>query len=353
MKRETKIYKKPDGKLPEPSFSEGSFLEICFFAVFFVIVVSVFARTASAADAKASVTTAAAAPSAAPSAAPADSALPIHPIGDSTALPSSALPTANISAALPEPTAKPFGWTSKMTMETSQTLSADESISYGGWYQVATGYTDQNTGLTGGLSVGWFQEYSKVKDNGKNGDLDNPVLTLSKSWAEGTDFKSSIFDSVSVGLAAVAGASYESSAHRTYLGGIGPSVSVSKTIRGKLHLGQALGYARGFYNYDIRNDGTVNSPDVFKSKSDISYDLSDKLALSVSIALSHALSFQHVGKSTSISSASVDYSPTRVLGLSLGVTTQRGTISDDGASNRIALYDANVAQAFLDLVLSF
>lgn len=347
MKREqTKIY----SKKAAPTSSEGGLLELFLFAVFFVVVFSVIARSAHAAQAQAQP--AAAALSAFPSE-PIDSEKSVHPIGESTNLPSTALPDANIGAGLPEPVSKTFGWTSRFTIETNQNVNQAETKSYGGWYQVATGYTDQHTGLAAGVSVGWFQEYTNVKDDGKSGDLDNPVLTLSKTWTEGTDFRSRIFDSVTVGFVGVIGASYESLVHRTYLGGIGPSVAAAKTLFGKFHLGQMFGYSRAFYGYDIRDDGTVNSPNAIKSKTDLSFDLTDKLAASLSTLLTYSLSFQNVGKSTELSSISLDYSPTKALGISLGVLTARGTIADDGQSNRIALYDVGGALGFLDLSLGF
>lgn len=362
MKREqTKIYRKES-----ETADDGGFWELFLFAILFVVVFSVIARTAHAAPLKSrksakpaalaqAVSEAPAAVSEAPAAASSadmiDDAKPIHPQGQSAAIPSNALPDANISTRLAEPPSDQPGFASKVTVETSRTVSADDEPNYGGWYQIATGYSIPKQGLAFGVSVGWFQNYSKEKDDHTNGDLDNPVLTASKTWKEGVHFKSSIFDSITAGVSSVAGTSHES-ARRTFIANVGPSIGAAKAIR-KLHIGQTFAYARGFYNYDIRDDGTVNSPNVLKSKTDLSYDLTEKLALSLSTALSYAISFQNVGKTTELSSISLDYSPTDKIGFSAGVSTERGTQAADGLSNRIALFQQDVAQAFLDMSLSF
>jgi hypothetical protein len=41
------------------------------------------------------------------------------------------------------------------------------------------------------------------------------------------------------------------------------------------------------------------------------------------------------------------------LGTSIGVSTKRGTISDDGTYNSLRFVDAAVAQGFFDLILNF
>jgi hypothetical protein len=314
VKRETKI-DTPQTQAP----SEGSFWELCVFALFFVVVFTVVARSAHAAPA-----------------------------------PTKASPQTNVTTVLPEQTsAKRFKFSSTLVIDTSGTLAPtqNEERSYSGEYSLKTGVTDQKTNLSLSLKAGYAREYTFELDDGTDGDLVDPAIALTKTWKEGQDFRSPVFDTVVLGLGGVVGASNES-ARGTFVGSLGPSIAVTKQIH-KLGLGQKFGYSRRFYNYDIRNDGTVNAPDSFSSATDLSFNLTEKLALSAQTILSYAINFQGTGISQEISALSLDWTITPALATSLGVATKRGTISDDGTSNQLKFVDASVAQGFFDLILNF
>ncbi|MES2963756.1 MAG: hypothetical protein V4760_07675 [Bdellovibrionota bacterium] len=137
---------------------------------------------------------------------------------------------------------------------------------------------------------------------------------------------------------------------RKFQGSLGTSVRFAKSIR-KLDLSQAFGYTRGFYEYDIRDDGTVNTPEQYKSTTELGYNVTDKLALSLSVALTQGVNFQGTARGSESSAISVDYTFTDHVSSSLGVSTDRGTMLPDGESNRVRLFDAEVAQAFFDIVI--
>ena len=116
-------------------------------------------------------------------------------------------------------------------------------------------------------------------------------------------------------------------------------------------LKEGFGYSHGFYEYDIRDDGTVNSPEQFMSTTEASLKLTEKLALSASLGLVDAISFQGVSKVSQTSGFSIDYTINDHIATSLGVSTDRPTQLPDGQSDRVQFLDPTVAQAFLDIVI--
>jgi len=371
VKRETKIYNRE----PQEQ-SEGGIWELCVFAIFFVVVFTVLARTAHAEpltkvkpasktaqlakkraavasnDPNLSQTTSANSESA-EAKAPVNQALtPVHLQTMPSAIPSGAVSPANISATLPEKeTSKRVVWSSSLTIDTSGTLNADDARSYSGEYLLKTGLSDKKTGIAGLLKLGYDREYSFEQDDGHDGDLVDPSVAVTKTWTEGKDFRSPVFDTIVAGVSGVAGASRES-ARRTLVAAVGPKLGVTKKIH-RLNLGETFGYSRRFYNYDIRDDGTVNSPDSFSSTTDISFDITDDLSIAAETALFYAINFQGTGVTEEWSSLELDYTLSKTIGTALGVATKRGTISDDGTYNQIKFIDANVAQAYFDLILNF
>ena len=367
MKREqTKIFDRKN-----QSEAQGSFWELCIFAIVFVIVFTALARTAHAsssssvqryaktdpnlASSGSGLQAGTISPSTLVAQATEDrmiSAPPIHMATQPSAIPSTALPDSNMAAGLNAPeTNKRYGWTSKIIVDTSASLNSEEAKSYSGEYVFSTGVTDQKTDIAASLKAGYDREYSFEQKNGKDGDLVDPSLAVTKTWTEGKQFRSPVFDTIIVGLSTVIGASHES-ARRTFLGSAGPSIGVTKVIH-KLHLGQKFGYQRKFYNYDIRDDGTVNAPDQGSSTTDISYDLTPSLALSAETVFYHAINYQGTGQTTESTSFSLDYTISKLIGASIGIATKRGTSSDDGTYNEVKFVDGTVAQGFFDLILSF
>jgi hypothetical protein len=322
--------------------AEGSFWELCIFAVFFVVV---FTALASSANALATKT-------AQSNQSKSTFAHPIHMATQPSATSSPALPSANMSAGLPIPDSnKRIAWTSSVTLDTSGTLNNQEATSYSGEYLLKTGLTDQKKDISATLKAGYSREYSFEQADGTDGDFVDPSLAIKKTWTEGKQFRSPVFDTIFAVVSTNAGASHES-ARRTFTASLGPSLGVTKVIH-KLHLGQKFGYQRKFYNYDIRDDGTVNAPDQGSSTTDISYDITPDLAISAETILYYAINYQGTGETTEWSSFSLDYTISKLLSTSIGVATKRGTSSDDGTYNSVKFVDGTVAQGFLDLILSF
>lgn len=362
------------------SRSEGSIWELCLFVIFFVVVFSVIARadettvsTASGRSGVVSKTPAKAAKRAGKSTVAqteptlvAQNEQPAQPEAQGTGnpaiekpirakaqqiapVPTGALPVGTVGATLAEPKLNGPRFTprGRLLVETTGTVSSEEARSFGGWYQLAFGVADSQTNMAVGVLAGYSREYSYQRDDNSDGDFDNPIISLNKKWKNGVHFKSAFFDQITLGLSGAVGVSREAR-RRTFMGSVGPTFAVAKEIS-KLSIGMGVGYNRGFYEYDIRDDGTVNSPDQFLLTPSLSYAITDKLSASASMLYTYGISFQGVGRANELSALSVYYAFSKKFTVSAGVATQRGTLEADGYTNTIKIFDPNVAQAFLDL----
>lgn len=245
---------------------------------------------------------------------------------------------------------KGFAFSGSLTIDTARTLSEDEPVSYSGSYALRVAAKHKPTQISYSLSSTFTQEYSYERDDGTNSSFENPVLSASRAFKQGEAFQTRLIDSLTVGLRGSLPAN-RAAYQRTFLGSVGPSVSAAKKL-GRVNLTQVLRYTRSFFEYDITEDGRVNSPDSFTSVSDVSVDVTDKFSLGLSLGYVHAISFQGVGKGTQSVSMSAGYTVSDNVSLSLGVATDRGTLETDGQTNSIKLYDERVSQAFFDVEIS-
>lgn len=294
--------------------TEGSLWEICLFAVFFIVIFSAVSRA-----------------NAAQTPAPSTSV-------SSTATVSKKL-VADANAVVMKPSAR-------LAISTSRPIQEDEPESYSGSYDLTLALANFVPNWSASTRIVYSREYSYQKDDGTDGAFENPSASISRKFV----FDRGI-DALTWRVSGSLPANREAT-RRHFMGSLGTSVTVAKTIR-RLGLTQTLGYTRGFYEYDIRADGTVNSPDSYRSTTELSLDVTDKLSISAAVALTHAINYQGNGKTAEASSVSVDYSFTKNLATSLGLATDRSTLESDGQSNTVKLVDPDVAQAFFDLVLSF
>lgn len=317
------------------SQAEGSLWEICLFVVFFVLIFSAVAR----AEAKTPPPN-----------------VSVNEYGNA----GKTVPSMSSDAALRLRQLRKQGYgdvwkpSAKAVISTSRTLQEEEEPSYGGAYELTLGASNKYLGLSGSARVGYSREYSFQRDDGTDGSMDNPSAVISKKfvkdeWDANPSAIWKYVDGISWSVSGALPGNAESE-RRTFQGSLGTSVGFAKSIR-RLDLSQGFGYTRGFYEYDIRDDGTVNAPDSFKSTTSLGYNVTDKLALSLSVALSHAINYQGTGKTAEMSSLSLDYAFNKHVQTSLGVATERGTMLPDGETNRVRVFDPEVASAFFDLVI--
>lgn len=244
---------------------------------------------------------------------------------------------------------KPFLFSGQFLVETARTADESQPASYSGSYLGVLSAVHRKTGLTSTLRASYSQEYSYDRDDGTNGGVENPSLAVAKAWRAGKSFESTLIDSVSLSLSGSAGLSKESR-RRTLLGTAGVSATISKRLD-RFNVRESVGYTRSFFNYDIRDNGVVNSPNTFRSITSVYCDVNDRLSIGGEFTFGYAVSFQGVGRTTELSVFSADYAFTDTISGSLGVSTERGTLEPDGTSNRVRFFAPEAAQYFVDLIL--
>jgi hypothetical protein len=240
-----------------------------------------------------------------------------------------------------------LSYTAKLIVQTAGSLDPSEPTSYSGWYSVGLGATHKPSKVSANLRLGYSREYSYQRDDGTDGAFDNPTGTIAKRYVNGEDFNSSLIDSVSIGLTGALPGNREAQ-KQTFRGSLGPSLMIGKAV-GRLNLSQVLAYTRRFYEFDIRDDGAVNSPDALRATSSLSVDVNDKASFSVSVGLTYLRSFQGIARTTESSALAVDYVLSKAVSLSAGFATDRGTLETDGQTNTVKVFDPNRAQAFVEL----
>lgn len=243
---------------------------------------------------------------------------------------------------------KPIKWGGHVVFETTRTADEAQPASYTGWYLFTGSGTHKKTAITGTFRVGYTREYSYQRDDGTDGSFDNPTVTLAKSYLKGPDFNPDLIDSFSISTAGAIGANKES-ARRTFLWSNGLTATVAKNL-GRWNLREAVSYTHSFYEFDIRGDGTVNSPDSVRTLTMVYYDITDRLSVGGTFIYSYAVSFQGAGRGSQLGQATLDYSFTNKLAASIGIASERSTIEPDGQADRIRLYAPEAAQYFVDLI---
>lgn len=244
---------------------------------------------------------------------------------------------------------KPFKFSGQVVFETLRTADEAAPASYSGWYMATGSATHKKYAVTTTLKGSYTREYTYQRDDGQDGDFENPLLSVAKSFRQGKDFDFDWLDSISISATGTVGANRES-ARRTFLWSNGAVVTGAKAI-GRFNLLQSFSYSHSFFDKDIRADGTVNSPHSLKSGTILYYSITDRLSVGGSFTYAYAISFQGVGRGAQLSSATVDYSITDQIIASVGVASERATIEPDGQSDRVRFYTPDAAQYFVDFVL--
>ncbi len=247
-------------------------------------------------------------------------------------------------------TAPPTEWSffGAFTTETIRNLNLTEHASYAGSYMILTAAIYKPWDLSLSSEIGFSQQYSYAQENdGTSRAFDNPIIRLQKLYLNGRDFSSIWVDDIRLIVTGSLPAN-RVAGHQSFEGSVGPSINFDKRV-GRFNLTQGIGYARGFYQYDMDAAGTINAPDVLKSLSLFSLSLADSLTWTNSLLYSYALDFQKVGKATEIFTSSVDCLWTSHFSTSLGLMTNRGTLDADGRTNRVLIFDQDGSLAFLDL----
>lgn len=324
------------------SQDDGSVWELLLFTIFFIIVFSSIARAEGPAVPPTTLESSRGSTAESSVSTPA-SVAPIGPIATDA-------PQASASIETSIPAKSLFSYSGFVLIETASQLNdADETV-YSGLYRLALTAKHNPSNLSGLLRFDYERQYTHQNDEGTDGTFANPLFGVTRTFAK-EELGNSYLDTLTLAmLGSVPGNRESVKRHFQYSAGL--MLTATKAL-GKFSLLQTLQYTRRQYEFDIADDGAVNSPNSYRSVSEVSYNLTEKLALTASVLYDYAVSFQGVGRATELSSLSVDYTFTDKVSTSLGVATQRGTLEADGETNRVLIYDPRVASAFFDLVLKF
>jgi hypothetical protein len=245
-----------------------------------------------------------------------------------------------------------FEYSGEIFVDTSQTLSNPGHETWEGFYKANLKLTDNQTQITYGVESAYSQEYTYQLDDGSDGDMAYAVVFATKSWSNGKDFLSPLFDKITLGMTGSLPVGKESQ-RRTFEGGLGTNTGVSKKI-GRWSLSEGLSYTRGFYQDDIRDNGTMNNPDIYKSKSSIGFDITKKLSASFLYIYTVAVDFYGVGKGADTSYIELDYALMKRVTLSAGVATDRAsTLDPDGQTEQMKFYEPESSAAYFDVAFDF
>jgi hypothetical protein len=259
---------------------------------------------------------------------------------------------ASIQQALPSAkAASPYKLGATVLIETASVQNDADRTAYSGVYRLDLSLAHEPSSISLLSRTEYERQYTYQNDDGTDGQLSNPLFGITKSFKKGKGLPSrSFFDKAAIGLRGSLPAN-RLAQKQTFQGAIGPMAAVAKSI-GRVDLQQTLQYSRRAFEYEMGNDGAVNSPDVYRGVSEITYNFTDSFAFGVVVLYDYAVSFQGVGKSSYLSILSLDYKVLESLTASIGVSTQKGTLEADGQTNRVLLYDGSAASTFIDLVFT-
>lgn len=223
---------------------------------------------------------------------------------------------------------------------------AEEHRNVQGQYSASFGMSFPQYQLSTIANFGWQQEYSYARDDGRDGDWSDPSVAIIKT----VSLKNSVIDSIAFSGRGTAAMNKESKL-ASYRGTLGGSVSLQKRFN-RFYLSQSFGYSRSFFEYDIRDDGVVNSPDNYSTSTSASYSIGSKWLVGAMFRYSYAVSFQKVGKGRELFNIFLAHRFTKNFAVTGGLMTSRGTLLPDGQTNQLRFIDPNSTYAYLNLGLS-
>ena len=247
---------------------------------------------------------------------------------------------------VPKPKKPTTEFGADFSIETYRTVGEEPTNS--GSYVLAPSVKYNPADITFVGKFSYSREYNDGRDEDEQeaarGDWDNAELSLMKAWK----LKNPILDSVSGGLVGVVPLSRDSG-RRSLMGATGPAVNLKKKI-GPVSISQVFGYMYGVYEYQTRQDGTVNTPDAWRAQTNIKIDLLESLKLDLLTKYTYGIPYYGDSRGAELSWAFLDLAVTEVLSIQSGFVTERATKDQDG--DRIKFWDPNTSAAFIAFTAS-
>ena len=233
-----------------------------------------------------------------------------------------------------------------LNIETSTGINSAEKKSYSGEYTFIPSLKHNPSKLSAAAKIIYGREYTEQKDDNTDGDLSPISIALRKAVET-----KGLVDGIHFGPNFTIPAGNEAR-RQTLNGALGLMVGATKKI-GILSLKQEVGYSYRFYRYDIRDDGTVNSPHSIASSSSAGLEFNKWFGLSAEFVAQQLINFQGTPTGNTSAAVEADFTVSKNASVALGLATSlAGTLSNDGQTRRILLYDPGVTSVFLSLGLS-
>ncbi len=245
----------------------------------------------------------------------------------------------------------------EVLVDTSRSLDDADHVAWEGFYRASMTIKDNVYQIAYSVDTAFAQAYSYQNEsmqsaNGSDGDFVYGVVSVAKYWENGRNFYSEWIDRVSVGLNG--GVPVGNSVGKTYFNGsVGPGFAIEKRF-GRLGVAQGINYSHGFYQYDLRSDGTINNPEVFRSKTALSFDITSWLSADLFYMYTEAIDFNGVAKGGDKTYIDLSYKVSNMLAVSAGIATDReSTLDPNGQNEEIKFYDREYSAAFFDVTMNF
>lgn len=233
----------------------------------------------------------------------------------------------------------------ELTIETASTVSENEPNHVYGLYELAlSGKQLFSEKLSGALLLAYQREYTHALEDNSDGDFRDARYKLNYAldpiWG---------LSSTSVSLGGSMPMSKDSY-HKAFQGAVGPGVK-GELKWSKLTGGQEFLYRYRFYSYESLGS-EIFSPHLLQSSTSVGWDFTEKLNISAVFRWLHYMNFNFIRTSKSWTTLSVGYAFSEHFGLEAGAGTLSGTLSPDGATDRITLMDRDESEVFIDLKIT-
>lgn len=233
-----------------------------------------------------------------------------------------------------------------LVIGTNQANTKVGKQNYYGSYTLAPSISHAKTNTSLSANLTYDRQYKYELDDRTDGDWRIGLVTLSKKIP-----LTGIVDSITISPRVVIGMG-NAAKRWSYQGGFGSSLTASKKLA-LVTVSQSVGYTYNFYEYDIRDDGTVNSPHRLDETTSVALNPNDWLELQASFGLTYLRSFQGVNRTFSTTAFGASVALAKNVSVGIGaINFLRNTLEPSGLGNKVKLWDSNDAIAFIELGLS-
>ncbi|MDZ4678461.1 MAG: hypothetical protein SGI74_13260 [Oligoflexia bacterium] len=248
---------------------------------------------------------------------------------------------------------KPKIFSATLLLDTSTTLapgsagsgSGGEGYAQSGTYQLILGAKlpwDLSLSAKGSYS----QEYTYVRADGRSGDFDDTIFSLSKKVLKpAKDF------TISTGVSLILPTNNETQ-KSTLKSVLGFSVPIAYKWK-KLEISTAPKFSQSFHEAEVQANGRLNTAYSFSILNTIAYSFTDKLSASIVYAPSRGFTYQGTTRDKYSLIYEVGYAWTDKFSTAVGLANvNASSLHRTGVDSNYTLYDATQTVGYFDLILT-